>query len=101
MGNSHKHLPGFAVPLGDEGLEGFAQGFVSRLVSLYNLSRPLVKNQQMIVFQKDAAFYVPVLFRAYFPIDAHNAAKIALFSGKACGIGLAVYHRNQAHDRYE
>ena len=44
MGHSHEHLSGFSVPLGNEGLEGFTQGFVARLVSLHYLSRPLVED---------------------------------------------------------
>ena len=44
MGDAHEHLTGFSVPLGNEGLEGFTQGFVARLVSLHYLSRPLVED---------------------------------------------------------
>ena len=88
VGDSHEHLTGLAVPLGDECLERFAQGFVSGLVSLHNLSRPLVENKQVVVFQQDSLLKVPVLFRAQGSIYAHNAAKIALFPGMGGGIGL-------------
>ena len=89
VGDSHEYLPGLPVPLGDEGLEGLAQGFVSRLVSLHNLSRPLVENQQVVVFQQDSFFYVPVFFRAQVSVYAHNAAKLAFFPGMECGVVLA------------
>ena len=63
VGDTHKHLAGLAVPLRDEGLQGFTQGFVPGLVSLYNLSRPLVENEQMVVFQQNPLLDVPELFR--------------------------------------
>ena len=45
VGNAHEHLPGLAVPPGDEGLEGLGEGFVAGLVALDDFSGALVQHQ--------------------------------------------------------
>ena len=53
VGNAHKHGAGLSVALGDVGLEGFRQAFVSRLVALRDFSYLFIDNQQVIVFIQD------------------------------------------------
>ena len=79
VGHPHEHLSGFAVPLGNEGLEGFAQGFVAGFVSLHNFPRALVEHNDVVVLIKDSFLQVLELLRPYFSVYSHSAAKILFF----------------------
>ena len=55
VGDAHKDLAGLVVPPGDEGLEGFGEGFVAGLVALHDLSRLLVEGQDVVVLGENPA----------------------------------------------
>ena len=85
--DAHKDLPGFAVPGGDERLELLCQGFVAGLVSLDNFARPLVEDQEMVVFVEDARFDVSRFVGTEGPV--HH---ICQFYGANI---LTFWHKNQ------
>ena len=78
MRNAHEYLSRLFVPLGDEGLQRLAQRLVSRFVSLHNLSRAFVEDQQVIVLIEDSALDIPEFIRIHFSVNSH-AAKILFF----------------------
>ena len=53
VGEAHEHLPGLAVPFGDERLAGVGQALVPGLVALHDLARLLVQDKQVVVFVED------------------------------------------------
>ena len=69
VGNSHEHLAGLGIPLRDESLQRFAHRFVARLVSLDDLARPLVENEQVVVLIKDASFNGLEFLVVELPVD--------------------------------
>ena len=62
MGDSHEYLTRLAVAPGYESLAGFGKTFVTRLVTLYDLSRLLVDNQKMVVFVENPGCQI-IIFR--------------------------------------
>lgn len=77
--NTQENLTRLAVPLGNKGLERFAQGFVTGLVPLDNLARTLVENDQVVVFIEDSVLQVPEFLWFHFSVYTHSAAKIHFF----------------------
>ena len=72
VGDAQEHLAGLGVPLGYEGLEGLAQGFVSGLVSLYNLSGAFIEDHEVVILVEDTALKVLIFGFAQVPVGVHG-----------------------------